>query len=137
MEPDERVGADENRYASCVETGVRIGFAALLASFAIYLTGILPPAIEPSRLPQFWRLPVAEYVAQTGAPTGWSWVWRLAEGDLLNFAGVALLAGVTILAYLRVLPGFVRSGSRLQAALIVAQVAVLVVAATGLLSAVR
>ena len=91
----------------------------------------VPPGIALADLPRYWSLPVADYVAATGAPTGWAWLARLGESDLLNFVGVAILGTVTILCYLRVLPGFWRSGDRLVAAICAAEVVVLVVAAAG------
>ena len=36
--------------------------------------------------------------------TGWSWVSNLGEGDMLNFVGIAFLAGVTIICYLAIVP---------------------------------
>jgi hypothetical protein len=58
----------------------------------------------------------------------------LAKGDYLNLIGVALLGFVTVLCYLRVLPLLLRSGERLQSAFAVAQVVVLLLAASGLLA---
>lgn len=125
---------EENRlYARWLSVGVAAGFAALLASFVLYLTRLLPPGIPPEKLPQYWSLPVTEYVALTGAPTGWSWIFRLGEGDLLNFVGVAVLAITTVICQLRVLPHFARTGQRALAAIALAQVGLLAAAASGLL----
>jgi hypothetical protein len=125
---------EENRlYARWLSVGVAAGFAALLASFVLYLTRLLPPGIPPEKLPQYWSLPVTEYVALTGAPTGWSWIFRLGEGDLLNFVGVAVLAITTVICQLRVLPHFARTGQRALAAIALAQVVLLAAAASGLL----
>lgn len=120
-------------YAGWLSVGVGAGFAALLVSFVVYLTGLVPPGIAPETLPRYWSLPVAEYVAVTGAPTGWSWIFRLGEGDLLNFVGVAVLAITTALCQLRVLPHFARTGQRSLALIALAQVALLGAAASGLL----
>ena len=125
---------EENRlYARWLSFGVAAGFAALLASFVLYLTRLLPPGIPPEKLPQYWSLPVTEYVAITGAPTGWSWIFRLGEGDLLNFVGVAMLAITTVICQLRVLPHFARTGQRALALVALAQVGLLAAAASGLL----
>lgn len=125
---------DEQKvYARWLAAGVATGFSLLVVSFVIYLSGILPPSIPPQMLPQYWGLPVAEYVKATGSPTGWSWVRRLGEGDLLNFAGVAILGATTIACYLRMLPLFIRTRQRLFAAICLAELAVLAAAASGLL----
>ena len=124
-------------YARWLGFGVAVGFAALVVSFAIYLSGAVAPGIPPQDLPKYWGLPVAEYVQATGAPTGWSWVKRLGESDLMNFAGVAILGCATMLCYLRMLPIFVAARQRVWIAICVAQLVVLAVAASGILFSVH
>lgn len=119
-------------YARWLVAGVVAGFVALAASFAIYVTGVLPPSIPPEKLPEVWGLPYRQYVAATGAPTGWSWLRRLGQGDLLNFAGVAILCLTTIACYARMLPFYLAARSRALAWLCLAEIAVLVAAASGL-----
>jgi hypothetical protein len=127
------VNDEQALYARWLAFGVHLGFATLVASFVIYMTGILPPAIPPEKLSQYWSLPVTQYVALTGAPTGWKWVGRLGEGDLLNFVGVAILCTTTIVCYLRMLPAFARARQRLVTTVCLAEIVVLVAAASGLL----
>ena len=123
--------AEQEVYARWLAWGVRIGFFALVATFFLYVTGLVPAGVAPERLPELWGLPVDAYIAATGAPTGWSWIHRLGEGDLLNLVGVAILAAASIACHLRVLPMFMRSGERALAAICVAQVIVLGAAAAG------
>ncbi len=132
MQSDRNLLAEQETYARWLSFGVYLGFVSLVASFAAYLTRFVPPGIRPEDLPRYWGLPVAEYVSATGAPTGWSWVWRLGEGDLLNFVGFAILASTTLMCYLRMLPLFVRARDRIFVAICLAEVAVLAVAASGL-----
>ena len=123
---------EQRIYARWLAAGVAIGFTALVVSFVIYLTGIVPPGIAPETLPRYWGLPVHDYVKLTGAPTGWSWLRRLNEGDLLNFVGVAILGSTTLACYLRLLPLFLRSRERMLAAICVAELLVLGAAASGM-----
>ena len=123
---------EQDAYARWLSAIVKLGFALLAASFFLYVTGILPAGIAPERLPGLWSLPLDEYLAATHAPTGWSWVRRLNEGDLLNFAGVAVLDLATIGCYLRILPLFARAGQRGFVAIAAVQVLVLAAAAAGL-----
>lgn len=120
-------------YARWLSVGVATGFIALAASFAIYMSGALPPSIPPEKLPALWGLPYRDYVAATGAPTGWSWLRRLGQGDLLNFFGVAVLCTTTVAAYARMLVSFTASRSRAMALLCLAEIAVLAAAASGVL----
>jgi hypothetical protein len=77
-------------------------------------------------------LPVDRFVAATGAPTGWAWLGYLGSGDYLNLVGVAMLGLVTVLCYARIVVPLLRSGERLYAALAIAQIVVLLIAASGL-----
>lgn len=123
--------AEQEAYAHWLAWGVRLGFAVLLGTFFLYATGLVPAGVPPERLPALWGLPVDAYIAATGAPTGWSWIHRLGEGDLLNLVGVAILAATSIACHLRVLPLFLVSRERVLAAICVAQVIVLGAAAAG------
>ncbi len=133
MEDIERRTHEQRSYARWLAFGVSVGFGSLVVSFVVYMTRLLAPGIAPEQLPRYWGLPVAEYVKATGAPTGWSWVMRLGEGDLLNYVGFAILASVTMVCYLRMLPIYLRTRERAFAAICVAEIAVLAAAASGLL----
>ena len=125
----------EQRYARWLAIGGRLGFAALVASFLIYLLGIVPAGIDPRELPRYWGMPVSEYLAATGSATGWDWVRRLPQSDVLNFVGVAILGATSLACYLSAAAGFLRARQYLYVAICVAQVLVLVLAASGLLRA--
>jgi len=120
------------RYARLLDWGTRIGLALLLASFAVYVSGVLPSQVPLQRLPELWNQPVARYLALTGAPTGWQWVTLLQHGDVLGFVGIALLAGCSGVCLLSLLPLYRRRGDRAYLGLCLAQMAVLLVAAAGL-----
>ena len=122
---------EQKLYARWLDVGTKAGFAALVVSFLVHAFELLPPGIALEHLPRYWHLPVDEFIAMTGAPTGWAWVARLGEGDLLNFVGVAILGTVTIACYARVLPLFLRAGERIFAAICIAEIGVLIAAASG------
>jgi hypothetical protein len=124
---------EHRMYARWASWGTRIGLAALVCSFLAYVLALLEPLVPLERLPALWSLPVERYVALTGAPTGWGWLARLGHADYLNVLGIALLASVTMLCYLRLLVSFLRRRDRLQSALAALQILVLLAAASGLL----
>ena len=124
--------AEQETYARWLLWGTRIGFAALVVTYFLYVSGIVAPAIPVEKLPAIWGLPLDEYLAETHAPTGWSWVARIGNGDLLNLAGVAVLAASTLACYLRVLPIFVRTRERAFVAIAIAEIVVLLAAAVGM-----
>lgn len=126
---------EQLRYARWLEWGTRVGLAALILIFLAYGIGLVEPHVPHSRLPEVWNLPVSQFLAATGLPTGWGWLAFAHRGDIANLLGIAMLTGASLLALLALLPLYLRQRERLYAALCVAQVAVLLLAASGLLTA--
>jgi hypothetical protein len=122
-------------YARALDRATRAGFVIALCAFLIYVSGALPAYVPLAELVRYWSLPVDRFIALTGAPQGWAWLGLLGYGDALNLGAVALLALVTPLCYTRLLLALVAERDWLQAALAAAQLAVLIAAASGLISA--
>jgi hypothetical protein len=121
----------QEAYARWLDAGTRLGFAASLVAFVLYVSGAMSSYLPLEALPRYWALPVSEFLRQTGAPSGWGWLLRLGEADYLNLACMALLGLVTALCYARIVPILLRLGERLQAALAIAQIVVLAGAVSG------
>jgi hypothetical protein len=117
---------EQSIYARWLDIGTRIGFALLVAGFAVYVFGWLDPHVPHADLARLWTLPAERYVAATGAPTGWAWLRHLHKGDYVNFLGVVVFTTVTIVCYARIVPAL----PRLHAALALIQIAVLLAAAS-------
>lgn len=117
--------SEQRIYARWLDAGTRIAFFALVLGFLAYVLGLLDPLVAPQELVRLWSLPVDRYVAATGAPTGWGWLRFLGKGDYVNFLGIAALATITLVCYLRILTVL----PRLHAALAIIQIAVLLAAA--------
>ena len=126
---------EQLRYARWLEWGTRVGLVALILIFLAYGIGLVEPHVPHSRLPEVWNLPVSQFLAATGLPTGWGWLAFAHRGDIANLLNIAILTGASLLALLALLPLYLRQRERLYAALCVAQVAVLLLAASGLLTA--
>jgi hypothetical protein len=133
MDVKEHDAAVQEIYARWLDIGTRLSFAAALIAFLVYVSGVVPAYLPLDTLPRYWGLPVTEFLRQTGAPSGWDWLSHLGGGaEYLNLACMALLGVVTAVCYARVVPVLLTLGERLQAALAIAQVAVLLAAASGL-----
>ena len=125
---------EQSIYARWLDWGTRISLAVLVAAFLAYVLGVTPAALPLAEVPRFWGLPLERYLALSGAPSGWGWLGMLDRGEYQSMVGVALLGLVTVLCYLRLLPALLARGERLQAAIVVAQVVVLLLAASGVLA---
>jgi hypothetical protein len=132
--PEDQDSALQETYARWLDAGTRSAFAVSLAAFLLYLSGALPPYVPLGSLPELWKLPLAEYLARTGAPTGWQWLAFVARGDYLNYVGIGMFALVIAAADLAILPLLLKRGERLLAGLALAQILVLFAAASGRLA---
>ena len=122
-------------YANLLIIGVWAGIIILVATYAIYITGVLPAHVDMSVIAKLWGKGVGEYLEITHSPHGWGWVALLAKGDFLNYLGFAFLALMTIACYLVLVRGYSRQKDWMYATIAVLEIIVLSVAASGLLGA--
>jgi ABC-type Na+ efflux pump permease subunit len=120
-------------YAKVLSIGVKVGFVLLVVSFGLYMFGVLKPLIPIHQMPKDWHLPVREYVKVTGTPTGWEWVKMIAKGDMLNLVGIVVLAGISIVSTLALLPIFARRGEKALLIISILLIMVLLVSASSIL----
>ncbi len=128
-----KASEEQVAYAKLLDLGMKAGLIMLVISFIIYLSGVLTPHIPVNDLPKYWSMPVKEYLKATNIHTGWSWIYLLAQGDFLNFVGIAFLSGITIVCYIRIIPILFRKKDTVYAVLAIIEVLVLTLAASGVL----
>lgn len=114
-------------------TGIALG--VLAAAFLGYVFQLSEPLIAMESLPRVWSLPVDRFREATGGPAGWGWLRFAGRSDYANLIGVSMLALVTVVCYVRVLPELLMRGERTLALLAGAQILVLLAAASGFLAA--
>lgn len=119
-------------YADLLFYGCWAGLAIMLLTYFVYITGIVSPHVPLAELPEYWGQPVGHYLQSAAVPTGWGWTSLLGTGDFLNFLGIVLLAGLSIICYLRIIPALFRKGDNIMGIIAVAEVIVLFLAASGL-----
>jgi hypothetical protein len=132
-EPNKYASPEQLRYARVLSLGVQAGFVILVATFILYLSGILVPLIPVDQLPKYWGLSAAEFAKATGSPTGWAWLAQVAKGDVANLLGIVVLASISMVSTLAVLPTFARRGDRLHVVIAILLVLVLAVSAANIL----
>jgi hypothetical protein len=125
---------EQLRYARALDWGTRAGLVLLVVSFVAYVSGAIAPLVPLDELPALWHLPAERFRAITGAPTGWQWLALLDRGDLATFVGIAVLAGCSMACLVALLPLYLARRDRTYFALCVAELGVLGLAASGLLT---
>ncbi len=126
---------EQLRYAQWLDWGTRLGALVLVLSFLAYMTGWLAPRLSVHELAALWHLPASEFTQRTGMPQGWAWLGHLHQGDLAGLLGIALLAACSLPCLLALVPLYLRRGERAYAAICLAEVGVLLLAASGVLRA--
>ncbi len=134
---DDKTKASEEQltYANILNIGMWFGLLVLIITFIVYVSGMFQSFVPIEALPKYWGMKVEDYIRTLNAPTGWGWAAMIGKGDYLNFVGIAILAGLTILCYLMILPIFTRKKDTPFVIIIILEVAVLFLAASGILKA--
>jgi hypothetical protein len=122
-------------YARLLEKGMFVGLLILLITFGLYAFGVMDPYIPLDKISEYWSMNVNDYLHHANIKAGWAWVGMLKYGDFVNFIGIAILAGVTILCYAAIIPTLLKSNDKVYAVLAALEVIILTVAASGILGA--
>jgi hypothetical protein len=127
--------AEQLRYAHLLDWGTRIGQIVLVLTFTAYMTGLTSPHVPLEQLPALWGQPVGSFLQQTQSPLGWGWLALVQHSDVAGLVGIVILAGCSLACLLALVPLYLRRGDRAFVALCLAEVAVVVLAASGWLTA--
>jgi len=129
------VPAEQMAYANLLLYCSWAGIAMLALTFLIYMSGLLSPFIPASEMPMYWGMSAHDFLAETGAPIGWGWLGMLGYGDFINLIGIAFLALLTIVGYLvLLLPAYFRKKDVAYTSIVVVEILVLSLAASGILA---
>lgn len=128
-----KASEEQMAYAGVLNIGMWLGLALLIVTFFVYISGVLPSFVPINDLPKYWTMRVHDFNVALHAPTGWGWAPLVGNGDYLNFVGIAILSGLTILCYLVILPILIRKKDTAYVVIAIMEVLVLSLAASGLL----
>ncbi len=120
-------------YANILYYGSLLGMILLAATFIVYVSGVMEPYISYEQLPELWTHDTHYLIEKTDAPVGWGWLGMLNYSDFLNLLTLAFLAALTIICYIAILPIFVRKRDIIYTLLAIAEIAILMLAASGIL----
>ncbi|MEW6620716.1 MAG: hypothetical protein AB1422_15510 [bacterium] len=128
-----KTSEEQIAYANVLNVAMWTGLSILVVTFIVYLSGVLPTFIPIEDMPKYWGMASKDFIHHFQAPTGWGWLAMVGKGDYLTFVGIALLAGLTVLCYLVILPILMRKKDIPYVVIAIFEVAVLVLAASGIL----
>jgi hypothetical protein len=124
---------DQERYARLLAIGTNTGLAMLVVLFAVYMLGAVDPHVPHERLPDLWHLPSSSFLELARIEAGWGWTQIIHRADILTLVGIVTLAFCSVPCLLAVMPIYWARGERWLFALCAAEVAVIVLAASGLI----
>ena len=127
-----KASPEQITYANMLFYGSWSGLALMAVTYLLYVFGIITPHIPLEKVPLLWSQPVHTYLELGQVPTGWGWAVLLGKGDFLNFLGIVLLAAMTIICYIPLIPAFLKRKEFTFAALALAEILVLRFAASGI-----
>lgn len=130
-----KAAPEQVRYADLLFYGCWIGIFLMIITYIVYLAGILEPHIPLKEIPQYWTMSVDHYLHEGNVPRGWGWVFLLNQGDFLNFLGIVLLAGMTIICYFTLIPVYFKKKDWVVMFIAILEILVLALAASGILGA--
>lgn len=125
--------AAQRRYGRWLAWGTRLGLGLLILGFLAYLAGVAPH-VPIEKLPYLWERSAAHLLDHIEMPPGWGWAGFLPRSDMLMMAAIGVLASCSIPCLLAVLPVFAKSRERVFVAICVLEIAVLALAASGILA---
>ena len=129
-----KVSEEQLLYAKILNAGMLIGLGSLVIAFILYCISFTEPLIPLEKVQTYWVMSVHDYLKQSGIQTGWAWLGNLKYGDMLTFLPIAFLSLLTIVCYIAILPQLIRKKDTAYVVIAILEVAVLVLAASGILS---
>lgn len=127
-----KASPEQITYANLLFYGCWGGLALMAVTYLVYVSGLVTPHIPLDKVPLLWSEPVGTYLELGKVPHGWGWTVLIARGDFLNFLGIVLLAGMTIVCYIPLIPAYLKRKETTFALLALAEILVLLVAASGI-----
>jgi hypothetical protein len=119
-------------YSTMLFYGCWGSLALMAVTYGLYVLGVLTPHVPLETVARLWSQPVKIYLEQGNVPTGWGWFKLIGQGDFLNFTGIVLLAGMTILCYVPLIGAYMKKKEPIFATVAVLEILVLLFAASGI-----
>ena len=106
----------------------------MAAAFVLYVSGLLPARVPAEEVRSYWHLEAEVYATGTGTAVGWDFLKELASGESLSFGSLVFMAVAVIVCLIIMIGAFLRKNNRQFAVVALLQTAVLILAASGVVS---
>jgi len=134
LKHDGKASPAQITYANMLFYGAWSGLGLMVATYLLYVSGIITPHVPLKEIPLLWSQPVHTYLEIGNVPHGWGWVALIGKGDFLNFVGIVVLAAMTLVCYIPLIPSLLKRGEKGMALMALAEIIVLALAASGLVN---
>ena len=128
------VDSEQIRYAVILQKGAVVGFVAVIITFALYVFGFITPYVPLEDFPLYCGTDAHRYMADHGIGAGWNWIHLLLYGDFMNYIGIVILMSITVICYVAIVPILLKKRDWIFVAIVIAEVALLITASSGLLN---
>jgi hypothetical protein len=128
------ISKTQKRYAHVLYWVAAVGQILLVLGYIIYVSKLLPRETPIERITQAWHLSAAELTDELGLETGWNWIRKLSYGDSISYGALVMLALGTNICLLVAAVSYFREKNRKYAFIVILQIVVLLVAASGIVS---
>ncbi|MFN3383699.1 MAG: hypothetical protein ACK401_02240 [Archaeoglobaceae archaeon] len=121
-------------YGKILYYGSIISIVAITAAFIAYVSGIMPHYVDFEKMAELWGKSHHVFVEEAKVPIGWGWVELINYADYLNLLLLAILAFLTIICYIAILPVFATKKDWIYATITLIEIIVLLFAASGFIT---
>lgn len=133
----ETVHADKVQlaYAAILSKATTLGMILVAIGYVLYVFQLMPLSVPIDQVAGNWGLRASEFHHKVpGAPYGWSCFNQAGNGDVLSYISIIYLGIVTMMCLVAAGIAFLREKNMIYTLISFAQVAVLVLAAAGVVS---
>jgi hypothetical protein len=125
-------------YAKTLDIVTHVGIVVIAVGYLVYILGVLPDSVSIDAIAANWHLRASEMQHQLPVPSGWSFttsIDSMLKGDVISYMTIiyislSMIACLLVAAYV-----FMREKNFAYTLISILQVAILCIAASGILMA--
>lgn len=119
-------------YADILSKVTLLGMVFLGLGLFIYVFELRPSMVSAATVSEHWHMRASEYTQHLQTPNGWDWIEHIFYSDILSYASIIFLSMGTIGCLIVTTFAFFKEKDRIYTAISIAQVLILLLAASGI-----